>query len=60
MKKRLKIYTSFEEQEADQVAYQLSISPEQRIKEAVELIRKIYNYKPGKFNQGKLKILVNK
>jgi hypothetical protein len=60
MRKGLKIYRSFEEQEADQIAYQLSISPEQRIKEAVEVIKKVYDYKPGKLNQGKLKVLVGK
>jgi len=60
MKGNLKVYSSFEEQEADQIAYQLSITPEQRIKEAVEMIKKIYNYKPGRLNQGKLTILVNK
>ncbi|HYD20436.1 MAG TPA: hypothetical protein VEB40_03090 [Flavipsychrobacter sp.] len=57
MKKRLKIYKSFEEQEADQIAYQLSISPAQRIKEAVELIKKIYNYSDDQKIDWKLRIL---
>ena len=57
MKKRLKIYKSFEEQEADQIAYQLSISPAQRIKEAVELIKNIYNYSDDQKKDWKLRIL---
>jgi hypothetical protein len=57
MKKQLKIYKSFEEQEADQIAYQLSITPEQRIKEAVLLIKKIYNYSDGQKITWKLRIL---
>ena len=58
MKKgNLKVYTSFEEQEADQIAYQLSITPEQRIKEAVELIKKVYGYKEGQRKSRTIKIL---
>ena len=57
MKKKLKIYTSFEEQEADQLAYQLSITPVQRIKEAVELIKKVYNYNDEQERKWKFKIL---
>jgi hypothetical protein len=40
--KKIKIYTSFEEQQKDILAYSLSISPAQRIKEAVALIREVY------------------
>jgi hypothetical protein len=59
MSKRLKIYSSFEEQEADQIAYQLSISPEQRIKEAVELIKRVYNYQPGRKARRKFRIVTS-
>ena len=54
MRKSLKIYTSIEELEEDQLAYQLSIGPESRIKEAVELIKRVYNYSPGKKHPRKI------
>ena len=57
MKGNLKIYDSFEQLEEDQIAYQLSITPEQRIKEAVELIKKVYNYQEGQPRAKTIKIL---
>jgi len=41
-KKSLKIYTSFAAQSEEELSYAASISPAQRIKEAVEMIRKVY------------------
>jgi hypothetical protein len=40
--KKIKIYTSFEEQNRDTLAYALSLTPAQRIQEAVALIREVY------------------
>jgi hypothetical protein len=45
LKKTIKIYSSQEKQKEDEIKYIHSISPVQRIKEAVEMISKIYENK---------------
>jgi hypothetical protein len=41
--KKIQIFSSFEEQKEAEISYALSISPSQRIKEAVQLIKSIYS-----------------
>jgi hypothetical protein len=45
LKKTIRIYSSQEKQTEDEIRYINSISPVQRIKEAVEMIEKIYENK---------------
>jgi hypothetical protein len=44
MKKRVRIYHSYEKQEDAQRIYASMLTPEQCLKEAVMLIRKVYQY----------------
>ncbi|HVD99318.1 MAG TPA: hypothetical protein VNB90_14010 [Cytophagaceae bacterium] len=46
--KKIRIYSSLEEQKEAEIAYALSISPEQRFREAVILIRKVYGWEEGR------------
>jgi hypothetical protein len=46
-KKRIKIHTSFDTQHEEEISYTASISPVQRLKETVEMIRKVYGTPPN-------------
>jgi hypothetical protein len=57
VKRQIKIYNSFEEQQRDEIAYSLSLTPEQRIAEAVRLIKKVYGYKYDPTRKRQIKII---
>jgi hypothetical protein len=47
--KRIRIFSSFEEAEASEIANTLKQTGEERLAEVTQLIKKIYNYKPEKY-----------